>query len=374
MFIEFTEEQKMIKDQARSFFTKECDIEWVRKMWDTPEGITDETWAKITELGWPALLIPEEYDGMGLSLLDACIVMEEMGRAVMTGPFFSTVILGGETLRIAGSDEQKSKYLPKVAAGECKLTLAIAESDASFEESGINLIAEASGDGYTLNGAKLFVLDAHLADAIIVVGRTGRGISLFIVEKGADGLSVKLEDTIDMGRKLCTVDLKDVKVGKDALVGSDGEGWAAVDEVMDRARVALCFEMVGVGERAMQITIEYANQRMAFGVPIGSYQAIKHKLADMVLLVESSRSAAYHAAWAVDEPGENRAKATSIAKAFSSDMARITTGDSIQAMGAIGFTWEHDLHLYFKRAKFNELFFGDASYHRERVMKLVEGA
>jgi len=373
----FNEEQELLRSTARKFFDNECASETVRKLMDGPEGMTPDLWKKIAEQGWTGLIFPDEHGGMGLGFVDLVVLMEEMGRSVVPGPFFSTVLLGGLAIREAGTDAQKKAWLPKISSGEARATLAWMEPSAELGARGITLQAAAKGAGFTLDGTKLFVHDAHTADVIVVAARTSSGqnpedgVSLFLVPKGTPGLSVTLLPTMDQTRKLCAVGLKNVALGAEALMGQAGSGWAPLARVIDRATVALCAEMCGGAQKVLEMTVEYAKIRQAFGRPIGSYQGVKHKAADMLVDVENSKSITYYAAWAMDEGVPEGQLAVSMAKAYVSDAYRRVSGAGIQLHGGIGFTWEHDLHLYFKRAKGSEFTFGDATWHRERVAQLV---
>jgi alkylation response protein AidB-like acyl-CoA dehydrogenase len=373
----FNEEQELLRSTARKFFDNECASEIVRKLMDGPEGMTPDLWKKIAEQGWTGLIFPDEHGGMGLGFVDLVVLMEEMGRAVVPGPFFSTVLLGGLAIREAGTDAQRKAWLPKISSGEARATLAWMEPSAELGARGITLQATARGAGFTLDGTKLFVPDAHTADVIVVAARTAsgkspeEGVSLFLVPKGTPGLSVTLLPTMDQTRKLCEVGLKNVTLGAEALMGQAGDGWAPLARVIDRATVALCAEMCGGAQKVLEMTVEYAKIRQAFGRPIGSYQGVKHKAADMLVDVENSKSITYYAAWSMDEGVPEGPLAVSMAKAYVSDAYRRVAGAGIQLHGGIGFTWEHDLHLYFKRAKGSEFTFGDATWHRERVAQLV---
>ena len=373
----FNQEQELLRATARKFFESECTSEFVRARMAEPAGVTDAFWAKLAEQGWLGLIYPEAYGGAGLGFVDLTVLMEEVGRAVMPGPFFSTVLLGGLAILEAGSDAQKKEWLGKIAAGEAKATLAFTEPNARWDAGAVTVTAREAGGRYTLSGTKLFVLDAHLADVLIVVARTREGkrpeegLSLFLVPRGARGLDVKLLPTMDQTRKLCEVTFADVAVGADALVGAKDGAWAPLSRVLDRATVALCAEMCGGAQRVLDMTTEYAKIRVAFGKPIGSYQGVKHKAADMLVEIENAKSLTYYAAWAMDENVPEAPLAASMAKAYVSDAYRRAAGTGIQLHGGIGFTWEHDLHLYFKRAKSSEFTFGDASWHRERVAQLI---
>jgi alkylation response protein AidB-like acyl-CoA dehydrogenase len=373
----FNQEQELLRATARKFFENECTSEFVRARMAEPGGVNDEFWGKLAEQGWLGLIYPEEFGGVGLGFVDLTVLMEEMGRAVMPGPFFSTVLLGGLTILEAGSTAQKKEWLAKISTGEAKATLAFTEPNARWDAAAVTVTARESGGTFTLNGTKLFVLDAHVADVIVVAARTREGkrpeegLSLFLVPKGTKGLGVKLLPTMDQTRKLCEVTLNDVTVGADALLGAKDQAWAPLSRVLDRATVALCAEMCGGAQRVLDMTTDYAKIRVAFGKPIGSYQGVKHRAADMLVEVENAKSLTYYAAWAVDENVPEAPLAASMAKAYVSDAYRRTAGAGIQLHGGIGFTWEHDLHLYFKRAKSSEFTFGDASYHRERVAQLI---
>jgi alkylation response protein AidB-like acyl-CoA dehydrogenase len=373
----FNQEQELLRATARKFFETECTSQFVRERMAEPAGVTDAFWTKLAEQGWLGLIYPEEYGGAGLGFVDLTVLMEEMGRAVMPGPFFSTVLLGGLTILEAGSPAQKSEWLGKISAGEAKAALAFTEPNARWDAGGVTVTARESGGSFTLNGTKLFVLDAHLADVLVVVARTREGkrpeegLSLFLVPRGAKGLDVKLLPTMDQTRKLCEVTFHDVAVGADALMGARDGAWAPLSRVLDRATVALCAESCGGAQRVLDMTTDYAKIRIAFGKPIGSYQGVKHKAADMLVEIENAKSLTYYAAWAVDENVPEAPLAASMAKAYVSDAYRKAAGAGIQLHGGIGFTWEHDLHLYFKRAKSSEFTFGDATWHRERVAQLI---
>ena len=372
----FNDEQELLRSTARKFFENECGSDTVRRLMETPEGISPDLWTKLAEQGWLGLVYPEAYDGMGLGLVDLVVLMEEMGRAVVPGPYFSAVLLGGLAILEAGGEAQKKEWLPKIAAGDRRVALAWMEPSAQLGPAGVTLTAVEKGGRYLLSGTKLFVHDAHIADALVVAARTrpgagADGVSLFLLPKGTRGLEVTLLPTMDQTRKLCEVSLSDVSVGADALLGAAGAGWAPLSRVLDRATVALCAEMCGGAQKVLDMTVEYAKIRQAFGRPIGSYQGVKHRAADMLVDVENSKSITYYAAWALDEGAAEAPLAVSMAKAYVSDAYRRVAAAGIQLHGGIGFTWEHDLHLYFKRAKGSEFTFGDATHHRERVAQLV---
>jgi alkylation response protein AidB-like acyl-CoA dehydrogenase len=373
----FSEEQELLRSTARKFLENECPSTFVRKMMDDPAGVTPEFWGKLAEQGWLGLVYPEADGGSGLGFVDLTVLMEEMGRAVMPGPYFSTVLLGGLAILEAGSEAQKKAWLPRIASGQARVTLAWTEPNARWDAAGVTVRARPGQGGFTLSGTKLFVPDAHTADAIVVAARTAdggapeEGVSLFLVPRDGRGVAVTLLPTMDQTRKLCEVTFTDAPVGEDALLGAPGSGWPRLARVAERATVALCAEMCGGAQKVLEMTTEYAKIRIAFGKPIGAYQGVKHKAADMLVDVENAKSITYYAAWAVDEQVAEAPLAASMAKAYVSDAYRKVTAAGIQLHGGIGFTWEHDLHLYFKRAKGSEFTFGDATYHRERVAQLI---
>src|SRR5215813_8902331 len=299
----FNQEQELLRATARKFLETECPSEFVRARMAEPAGVTDAFWGKLAEQGWLGLIYPEQYGGAGLGFVDLTVLMEEMGRAVMPGPFFSTVLLGGLAILEAGTEAQKKAWLPKLTSGEARATLAWMEPSADLGARGITLSATAKGGGHVLNGTKLFVQDAHTADLIVVAARTANGqtpeagVTLFLVPKGAPGLTTTLLPTMDQTRKLCEVTMKDVVANANAVMGQAGAGWAPLARVLDRATVALCAEMCGGAQKVLDMTVEYAKIRQAFGRPIGSYQGVKHRAADMLVDVENSKSITYYAAW-----------------------------------------------------------------------------
>jgi alkylation response protein AidB-like acyl-CoA dehydrogenase len=372
----FSEEQEMLRKSARDFLAKENPMTYVRQMMEDDRGFRDDQWRKMAELGWMGLILPEEHGGAGLDFVDMVVVLEEMGRVVLPGPFFSTVILGGVALAEGGSAAQKKELLPKLATGGLRVTLAQLEPNARWDADGIQLEARKGGGGWRLSGTKLFVPDAHTADLLIVAGREpgskgAEGVSLFLVDAKGPGVATTLLKTMDQTRKLCEVVLKDVAVPADRALGAPGQGWKLLDRVIDRGKVGLCAEMCGGAQKVLEMSVEYAKVREQFGRPIGSFQAIQHKCANMLVEVESSKSATYYAAWAVANDVAEAPLAAAMAKAYCSDAYRHTAGEGIQIHGGIGFTWEHDMHIYFKRAKSSEVTFGDATWNREIVAQLI---
>jgi alkylation response protein AidB-like acyl-CoA dehydrogenase len=377
MDIGFTEEQELLRDTARKFLDSECDTRFVRAMMATEAAVTPEFWSKLAENGWLGITYSEDDGGSGLGLVDLVVLMEEVGRAVMPGPFPATVLLGGAAIAEAGSPAQRHVFLPGIAAGEVKATLAATEPNARWDAAGITLAGREARGGFTLSGTKLFVPDAHLADVLVVAARTRDGstmedgVSLFLVPKGTPGVTVRVLPSVDETRKLCEVKFDNVAVPATALLGDLNGGWPALARVTDRAAVALAAEMCGAAQRVLDMTVDYAKLRVAFGKPIGTYQGVKHKCADMLIEIENAKSLTYYAAWAVDEAEPDAAMAVSMAKAAASDAGRKVCAAGIQLHGGIGMTWEHDLQLYLKRAKASEIALGDATWHRERIARLM---
>jgi alkylation response protein AidB-like acyl-CoA dehydrogenase len=371
----FSEEQEMLRQSAHQFLETECAMTYVRKMMEDDTGYSEDQWKKMADLGWMGLIFPEQYGGSGLNMSDLVVVLEEMGRVVMPGPFFATVLLGGLALDLGGSEAQKQRYLPDLCTGKLKTTLTQVEDSGRWDAEGIQLRAKKGRAGYALSGTKLFVHDAHNADLLVVPACTGRksadGITLFLVDARQKGVKTTLLKTMDQTRKLCEVTFDNVKVGADAILGGVGKGWALLDRVVDSAKVALCAEICGGAQRVLEMSVEYAKMREQFGRPIGSFQAIQHKCANMMVQSESAKSATYYAAWAVANDAPDAHLAACMAKAYCSEAYRSVTAEGIQIHGGIGFTWEHDLHLYFKRAKGSEVTFGDATWNRELVAREV---
>jgi alkylation response protein AidB-like acyl-CoA dehydrogenase len=371
----FSEEQEMLRQSVRDFLAAECPMTYVRQMMEEERGFSDAQWKKMAGLGWTGLIIGEESGGAGLSMVDMVVVLEEMGRVVFPGPFFASTILGGLAIDLGGTAEQKQRWLPGLADGTRRATLAQVEESGRWDADGIQLAAKAAGGGFALSGTKLFVHDAHNADLLIVPVRTGGsgtdGVTLLVVDAKAKGLAIRVLKTMDQTRKLCEVTFDNVSAGKDAVLGEVGKGWPLLDRLIDRAKVALCAEMCGGAQRVLDMSVEYAKVREQFGKPIGSFQAIQHKCANMMVQVESAKSATYYAAWAVANDVPEAHLAACMAKAYTSDAYRFVSAEGIQIHGGIGFTWEHDMHLYFKRAKGSEVTFGDATWNRELVAQVV---
>ena len=371
----FSEEQEMLRRASRDFLAKECGSKVVRKLMDAPSPYDPALWKKMAGLGWTALGIPEQYGGAG-TFLDLVVVLEECGRALLPGPFFATMALAVPALVEAGTEAQKKEALGAIAEGKARATLALTEPSGRWDAGGVTLAAKPVGGGWRLDGVKLFVPDAEGADYTVVAARTRgegeEGISLFLVKGQHKGMSVSQLQTLDMTRRWHEIRFDGVELGADALMGAAHKAWPALKRSLEWATAGLCAEMVGGAQKVLEDSTEYAKTRHQFGKPIGIYQAVSHKLADMLVLSESGRSATYYAAWAVEADAPDRSLASSMAKAYVSDAYRKVAGDGIQVHGGIGFTWEHDMHLYFKRAKASEVTLGDATYHRELVAQSLD--
>ncbi|MFZ0978596.1 MAG: acyl-CoA dehydrogenase family protein [Candidatus Acidiferrales bacterium] len=351
-----SESQQMLKDNARKFFAGECPMEEVRRLMETDTAYDEALWAKMAEQGYLGIIFPEEYGGVGLGKVELILLMEEAGRALVPGPFFSTVALAGAALDATATPEQKKRYLAPICGGEARSTLAILEGAASWNVADVRMTS-ANGE---LTGEKLFVPDAKVANFMIVVARDG----VFVVDAKARGIDVEPMEGMDPTRKMYSVRFNHTPAEK---LGNAG----GLARALDIAATALVAEMVGGMQRTLDITVEYAKMRKQFGKPIGMFQAVQHQCADMYVETESARSAVYYAAWALEENVPDAALAVSIAKMYASDAGRTVGNRGIQVHGGMGFTWENDLHLYYRRAKVSETTLGDSTCHRERIARLV---
>ncbi len=351
-----SESQQILRNNARRFFAGECPIAAVRRLMETDTAYDAALWSKMAEQGFTGIIFPEEYGGVGLGKVEFILLMEEAGRALLPGPFFSTVALAGAVLDAAATAEQKKKYLAPICRGEERSTVAMLEASASWDPADAQ-IAVVNGK---LTGEKLFVPDAAGAGSMIVVARNG----VFVVDAQSAGIRIAPMSGMDLTRKLYSVQFHNTPAEK------LGNG-AGLAKALDVATAALVAEMVGGMQRTLEISVEYAKTRKQFGKPIGAFQAVQHQCADMYLETESSRSAAYYAAWTLEENTPDAAVAVSIAKTYASDACRTVGNRGIQIHGGMGFTWENDLHLYYRRAKASETALGDATFHRERIARLV---
>jgi alkylation response protein AidB-like acyl-CoA dehydrogenase len=341
---------------------------------ETAEGYDTSVWKQMgQELGLQGLAIPEEFGGQGFTFIELGIVLEEMGRVLLCAPYFASAVLAANAILNAGTDAQKSALLPPIATGDTIATLAFTEPSGKWDAAGITLEATEADGKYTLSGEKMFVIDGNVADLIVVVARTAGtsgtdGISFFTVSGNAKGLTRTNLSTMDMTRKQSKLEFAGVAAEP---LGSPGAGWPAFSKTLDQAAVALSNEMMGGAQKVLEMSVEYAKVRVQFGRPIGSFQAIKHKCADMLLEVESGKSAAYYASWAAAEDNDELPVVAALSKAYCSEAYFHATAENIQIHGGIGFTWEHPAHLYFKRAKSSEIYLGDPTYHRELLAQRI---
>lgn len=369
MDLGFNETQQMLKNIAREVLVKDCPPSVVREMEEDARGYTDELWKQMADLGWLGLALPEEYGGAGGDFVDLAALLEEMGRALMPGPFFSTVVLGSLSLLDAGSESVKRDLLPKIASGHLVMTLANVEASGTHEPQGIQTDARLDGDEYVINGTKLFTPDAHVSDLIIVATRTSshldptEGISLLLVPRSADGVQVTSHKTL-ASDKQCQILMNDVRVPLTSMLGEVGEGWPVLERALQRATAAKCVEMSGGAQAVLDMTLQYLKHRVQFGRPIGTFQGLQHHSANMATAVEACRYMSYQAAWRVAQ-GLPALREISMAKAWVSEAYPRVCALAHQCHGAIGFTREHDLQLYSRRARQQEQSFGDSQYHRK---------
>lgn len=364
----FTEEQEELRNIVRSFLEDKSPEGAVRDLMETENGYDEAVWSQMAEqLGLQSLIIPEEYGGQGFGFVELIVVLEEMGRALLCAPFFSTTVLATNALLQSGNTAAMEAHLPGIASGETIATLALAEASGRWDAEGVQVEATASGDTFTISGEKMFVTDGATANLIIVAARANGGIHLFTVDGDAAGLTRESLSTMDQTRKQAKLTFDNTP----ATHLADTNDFAMLSTILDLAAVGLAAEQVGGAQLTLEMAVQYAKDRVQFGRPIGSFQAIKHKCADMLLEVESSKSAAYYAGWCAAEMNDELPSVASLAKAYCSEAYFHCAAENIQIHGGIGFTWEHPAHLYFKRAKSSELMFGDPSYHRELLAQRI---
>jgi alkylation response protein AidB-like acyl-CoA dehydrogenase len=365
----FSDEQEELRRAVRRFLQEKSPETEVRRLMETVEGYDPAVWSQMADqLGLQSLIIPEEYGGAGFGYVELIVVMEEMGAALACVPYFSSVALAANALLSIGDEASKKSLLPGIASGDTIATLALTEDSGSWDPESVTLAASKSSDGWVLDGHKMFVLDGHTADLILVVGRTAKGLTLFGVSAEAEGLVRTPLPTMDQTRKQARLELTKTPAW---IVGKEGAAEPGLRRTLDLAAVALAAEQVGGAQHCLDSSVEYAKTRIQFGRPIGSFQAIKHKCADMLLEVESAKSAAYYAGWAAAEDSDELPVVACLAKSYCSEAYFHAAAENIQIHGGIGFTWEHDAHLYFKRAKSSELLFGDPAYHRELLAQRI---
>jgi alkylation response protein AidB-like acyl-CoA dehydrogenase len=364
MYFDLTDEQQAIKSTAREFLAARYKSERIRELAESEQGFEQSDWEEMAELGWPGLALPEEWGGQGLGIVDLAVLFEEMGYALAPSPLLSTTV-AGLALALNGRNEQKDRWLRPLARGEARGTVALFDAGTPARIGEFAMEAREDGDGVVLDGEKVLVMDAASADFFLVATTDGRR---HLVERDADGVTIAPEKSIDLTRRLYSVRFDDVRVGAESTLDGGQEEYLPV---LHRACVAIAAESTGIAQRTMEMAVEYAKDRQQFGRPIGAYQAVSHRCAQMLLETENSRSAVYGAAWAADAEPESLPLAASMAKAYASDAGWRVPDASIQVHGGIGFTWEHDLHFFLKRGKANAATFGTASWHRDRVADLV---
>lgn len=383
MEFSFTEEQKMIRDTAQAFLAEVSSSNAIRSAMDTEQGFDPQIWQRICEeMYWQAIHIPEEYGGMGLGYVDLVVMLEQMGRYLLCSPFFSTVCLASNALIVAGTDEQKQQYLTQICEGSLTATLAYTSKNGQWDATAVQGIVTAQGDDYVLNGTYRYVLDGHTAQLLIVAARSEgsegeQGISLFAIDANTPGVKRTWLPTMDQTRKQAEIVFDNVRVSSSQLMGEENNAWPQLNKVLQLAAIAIAAEQVGGSQQVLDLTVEYTKERVQFGRPIAGFQAVKHQAADMMLRTEVARSAVYYAACVAEEAlsggllADELGEAASVAKSYCSEGYFKNAGDALQLHGGVGFTWEYDVHLYFKRAKSSELFLGDAAYHREHVATLL---
>ncbi len=377
MDFRFSEEQEELRSIARSFLSDASGPEQIRAAMASPLGYDEALWKQISsELGWSAIHVPEDFGGLGLGQVDLALLLEVCGESLLCAPFFSTMALGVNALLELASEDQKAEWLPAIAEGRIRATLAFAEAGGHWETEGVETIARPDGDGFVLEGRKTQIVDGHSAELVLVVARAAGsqgedGLSVFAVPGDSEGLRRTPRVTMDQTRRLADLELSGVRVPGGARLGDEADAWPGLRRTLDLAAIALAAEQVGGAQRCLDMAVAYAKERVQFGRPIGSFQSIKHKCADMMLAVETARSAVYYAACIAQDGGDDLSTNASLAKAWCSEAYFQCASESIQIHGGVGFTWEYDPHLYFKRARASESWLGDPAHHRERVARAL---
>jgi alkylation response protein AidB-like acyl-CoA dehydrogenase len=376
MNLELSEEQRILGESVARFCKAEFSMETVRRLADHPEGIPDELWQKIAGQAWLGVLIPEPYGGLGLGVTELGIILEEMGRAIVPGPYFATAALAAPAIVFGGNEALKSRWLEKIAGGETKATVGILDEDGQLGPQHVKATAVKNNEGYALNGKKFFVPDLAAADIVAVVARTGDiedAVTLFLVETGAPGVSIEENRLTDSTSRSGQLVLKHVQAAHDSVLGTPDQGWEVVDRVLLIANVGIAAGSVAAAERVIKQAVTYARERKQFGVPIGSFQAVKHPLANLFAEIESARSAYHYAAWAVDARSSQARSAAAVARLTGTDAYRNAALISLQTHGGIGFTWEYDLHFHLKRAMHNQYFLGVPADYEQAVAREALG-
>jgi alkylation response protein AidB-like acyl-CoA dehydrogenase len=377
MDFRFDEEQEELRSIARAFLEENSGSEQTRKAMESDLGFDAGLWEQMgAELGWPSVHIPEEYGGIGLGYVELVALMEIMGEALVCAPFFSTVCLGANALLSCGTEEQKGELLPGIAEGRTRAALAFSGRSGRVDAGGIGATLRRDSGDYVLDGVYGFVLDGHSADLLVLAARaegsSGEdGVSVFVAPGDVVGITRRAVPTMDQTRRLAEIELSGLRLPPSALMGEEGAGWPGLERALQLGAIALAAEQVGGAQKCLDMSVAYATEREQFGRPIGSFQAIKHKCANMLVQIESARSAAYYAGCVVAEGSDELAACASLAKAYCSDTYFRCAADAIQIHGGVGFTWEYDVHLHFKRAKSSESFLGDPTFHRELVARQI---
>lgn len=372
MDLELSEAQQILRTTSRELLTAECPLTLVRQMEDDTKGYSQDLWENMAELGWLALVFPEKYGGIDSNFLDLSVLLEEMGRALVPGPFFSTVVLGGLTLLDCADESVKANLIPKICAGELLMTLALTETSGTYQLDSIETEASYQNGQFMINGTKLFVTDAHVAELLILVARTQNateqedGLTLFLVPSNSQGITITPHHSI-ASDKQSEITLENVQVSPDAIIGKKNMGGGIITRALERGAIARCMEMLGGAEAVLEMTVEYTKQRTQFGQPIGSFQAVQHHCANMAIDVDASRLIAYQAAWKLSE-GLPASREVAMAKAWISNAYLRICALANLCHGAISFTKEHDLQLYTRRARVQEQSMGDSTFH----LKLLE--
>jgi alkylation response protein AidB-like acyl-CoA dehydrogenase len=370
MDFSFTPDQQLLKNAARAFLDEHCRPAAVRLLWDDPRGESDAIWKEMAQLGWLGLALPEPHGGSALGMVETAIVLEELGRAACPGPYWPTVLVG-TAIAETGTDEQRQRWLPAIATGEARAAIALLAGDLDWRPDATAMRAEPTAGGWQLSGLARYVAWAHVANVLLVAARAPEGLTLFLVDPAARGLTQVPVPAMDPGTRWVNVALDRVPVPARSVLGRPGVAGPFLMSWLRRGAIGAAAEMLGASRRCLDMAVGYAKMREQFGQPIGSFQAIRHKCAEMLLEVENSHAAVYYAAWALDAKSDDHEIAASIAKAYVGDASRKVCGEAIQVHGGIGFTWEYDLHMYFKRAKALEVQYGDTDFHRELILGRV---
>ena len=372
MHFAFTEEQDLLRHEVRKLLEEKCPMAEVRRWLETPEGFSSELWKQLGELGFLGLMIPEPLGGAGLGWTDAIILLEETGRGLLPSPLVSTT-LAAATILDVGSDDQQRRFVPGLADGSRIGTLAILDEEDHLAADAVRLRGEPDGDGFVLSGRKSFVSDPTSADTYLVAFRTGDGdedLTLGVIDAGAEGVSAQAFPTMDATKRVGSLVLEGARVAPDAILGEAGAAWPAISRLLDRGAVAVGAEMIGSAQALLDLTVQYANERVQFGSPIGHFQGVKHPLAEIHMQIDSSRSLLWYAAWALDASPEEAPRAASLCKAFATEAFNRIGIDAIQFHGAYGTTEDCDVHLYYKRSKWARATFGDADHHYGRIAQM----